>query len=219
MSGKNRISEHSPTLLFRAQQRKVAHPRIKGTLARYIYMKSTVYTRTGDDGTTSLVGGTRVSKTSTRLEAYGTVDEANSWLGLLESSQAIPEAAHATLARAMNHMFDIGSALATEPESSWQPAPFPTDAIAALEADIDALDAAVPRHNRFTLPGGHADSARANIARTVVRRAERRILALAAEAPVDPGIIRYVNRLSDYLYILSRAINVHTRTPERFWGE
>ena len=182
-------------------------------------MKSTVYTRTGDDGTTSLVGGTRVSKTSTRLEAYGTVDEANSWLGLLESSGSLPDGAHTTLSRAMNHMFDIGSALATEAESQWQPAPFPPEAIAEIEAEIDRLDATLPRHNRFTLPGGHLDSAKANIARTVVRRAERRILALAAEADIDPGIIRYVNRLSDYLYILSRAINVGTATPERFWGE
>lgn len=182
-------------------------------------MKSTVYTRTGDDGSTSLVGGTRVSKTSVRLEAYGTVDEANSWLGLLESSQQIPEAAHRTLTRAMNLLFNIGSALATEPESAWQPTPMDPADIAALEADIDALDATLPRHNRFTLPGGHPDSARANIARTVVRRAERRILALASEATVDSGIIRYINRLSDYLYILSRAINVGTATPERFWGE
>ena len=182
-------------------------------------MKSTVYTRTGDDGTTSLVGGTRVSKTSTRLEAYGTVDEANSWLGLLESSGSLPDGAHTTLSRAMNHMFDIGSALATEAESQWQPAPFPPEAIAEIEAEIDRLDATLPRHNRFTLPGGHPDSAKANITRTVVRRAERRILALAAEADIDPGIIRYVNRLSDYLYILSRAINVGTATPERFWGE
>ncbi len=181
-------------------------------------MKSTVYTRTGDGGTTSLVGGTRVSKSSARLEAYGTIDEANSWLGLLDASTSIPAEAHDTLGRAMHLLFDIGSALATEPESKWQPAPFPTEAIAALEADIDALDATLPRHNRFTLPGGHPDAARANIARTVVRRAERRIIALAeAGVSVDPALLRYINRLSDYLFILSRAINIATDTPERFW--
>lgn len=182
-------------------------------------MKSTVYTRTGDTGSTSLVGGARVAKDDTRLEAYGTVDEANSWLGLLESSAALPPQAHDTLSRAMNLMFDIGSALATEPESTWQPAPFPVAEIEALEADIDALDASLPRHSRFVLPGGHPDAARANIARTVVRRAERRIVALAAAVPVDPAIIRYVNRLSDYLFILSRAINHATDTPERFWEQ
>lgn len=179
--------------------------------------KSSVYTRTGDSGTTSLVGGTRVPKNSPRLEAYGTIDEANSWLGLLDASEAIPEAAHSTLRRAMNHMFDIGSALATEETSAWQPAPFPQQAIADLEADIDSLDSALPRHNQFILPGGHADAARANIARTVVRRAERRILALAETAPVDPALLRYINRLSDYLFILSRAINIKNAKQEIFW--
>lgn len=179
--------------------------------------KSTVYTRTGDNGTTSLVGGTRVSKHSVRLEAYGTVDEANSWLGLLDASEALPSAAHATLRSAMHHMFDIGSALATEPESEWQPAPFPQSAVEALETDIDQLDATLPRHNQFILPAGHPDAARANIARTVVRRAERRILALADTAPVDPTLLRYINRLSDYLFILSRAINIFNSQPEIFW--
>lgn len=179
--------------------------------------KSNVYTRTGDTGTTSLVGGTRAAKDDVRLEAYGTVDEANSWLGLLNASLAIPAEAHATLQSAMNRLFDIGSALATEPESSWQPDPFPDRAIAVLEADIDALDSALPLHNRFILPTGHPDAARANIARTVVRRAERRIIALSRTATVDPAIIRYINRLSDYLFILSRAINIYNQHDEIFW--
>ena len=179
--------------------------------------KSSVYTRTGDSGTTSLVGGTRVPKNSPRLEAYGTIDEANSWLGLLDASDAIPQAAHTTLRRAMNHMFDIGSALATEESSQWQPAPFPQQAIADLEADIDSLDEKLPRHNRFILPGRHPDAARANISRTVMRRAERRILDLAKTTEVDPAILRYVNRLSDYLFILSRAINIKNAKEEIFW--
>lgn len=179
--------------------------------------KSPVYTRTGDSGTTSLAGGTRVPKNSPRLEAYGTIDEANSWLGLIDASDAIPYAAHATLQRAMNHMFDIGSILATEETSSWQPAPFPAQAVADLEADIDTLDSTLPRHNQFIQPGGHPDAARANIARTVVRRAERRILALAQTAPVDPVLLRYINRLSDYLFILSRAINIKNAKQEIFW--
>ena len=179
--------------------------------------KSTVYTRTGDTGTTSLVGGTRVNKNNARLEAYGTIDEANSWLGLLDASEALPMAVHATLTKAMHHMFDIGSALATEPDSQWQPAPFPQSAVEQLEADIDALDATLPRHNQFILPGGHPDAARANIARTVVRRAERRIITLAQTAPVDPVLLKYINRLSDYLFILSRAINIFNKQPEIFW--
>ncbi len=181
-------------------------------------MKSNVYTRTGDMGTTSLVGGKRVSKTDLRLEAYGTVDEANSWLGLLHACDSIPDEAHATLTNAMNRMFDIGSALATEPESKWQPEPFPEEAVSNLEKDIDELDAQLPRHNSFVLPTGHPDSARANIARSVVRRAERQILALAQSgAEVDPVLLRFVNRLSDYLFVLSRAINHRTGWPEVFW--
>lgn len=176
--------------------------------------KSNIYTRTGDKGTTSLVGGTRVDKTDPRLEAYGTVDELNSWLGLMNTSEAIPAQAHTTLSTAMNHLFDIGAALATEPDSAWQPRPFPAEAVAALEADIDSLDAQLPRHNRFILPSGHPDAARANIARAVARRAERRILALPT---VEPAIIQYINRLSDYLFVLSRAINILNNFNEIFW--
>lgn len=179
--------------------------------------KSNVYTRTGDVGTTSLVGGKRVAKNNPRLEAYGTIDEANSWLGLLNASHAIPAAARVTLGRTMNQLFDIGAALATEPESAWQPESFPTAAIEQLEADIDALDATLPRHNRFVLPSGHPDAARANIARTVVRRAERRIIDLNDTVPVDPAILKFVNRLSDYLFVLSRAINNYNGNEEIFW--
>lgn len=179
--------------------------------------KSNVYTRTGDNGTSSLVGGTRVPKDDPRLEAYGTVDELNSWLGLLDASQSIPAEAHITLQRAMNLLFDIGAALATESTSSWQPEPFPEREVAALEADIDALDATLPRHNQFVLPGGHPDSARANIARTVARRAERRIISLTASADVDINIMHYINRLSDYLFVLARAVNNLNGADEIFW--
>ena len=177
-----------------------------------------VYTRTGDKGTTSLVGGTRVEKDNIRLEAYGTVDELNSWLGLLDSSKEIPEKAHDTLLDAMNRMFDIGSALATEPESQWQPAPFPEESVTGLEKAIDALEELLPRHNKFVLPGGHPDAARANIARTVARRAGRRIISLAQITAVDPAILRYVNRLSDYLFTLSRAINCVNSHEELYWN-
>lgn len=179
--------------------------------------KSNVYTRTGDNGGTSLVGGTRVAKNNARLEAYGTIDEANSWLGLLSASESITEPMRATLMRAMNLMFDIGAALATEPDSPWQPAPFPAQAVAQLESDIDTLDSQLPRHNRFVLPAGHPDAARANIARTVVRRAERRIVALAQTADIDPQLLQYINRLSDYLFVMSRAINIFNQYDEIFW--
>jgi len=177
-----------------------------------------VYTRTGDAGTTSLVGGTRVAKTDARLEAYGTADELNSWLGLLCASEAIPADGRRPLQAAMNLLFDIGAALATEADSKWQPAPFPARAVADIENAIDTLEAALPHHNRFILPGGHPDAARANIARTVARRCERRIIALQEQGiDIDPQILKYINRLSDFLFVLSRAINNFNGIEEIFW--
>lgn len=176
-----------------------------------------VYTRTGDKGQTSLVGGTRIDKDNERLEAYGTVDELNSWLGLIDASMAIPEAAHATLRAAMHLLFNIGASLATEEDSKWQPAPFPSSATETLEKAIDNFETTLPRHNRFILPGGHPDAARANIARTVARRAERRIITLGRTQKIDPEILRYINRLSDYLFVLSRAINFFNNNDEIFW--
>lgn len=177
-----------------------------------------VYTRTGDAGTTSLVGGTRVAKTNVRLEAYGTVDELNSWLGLLCASPDIPPVGREALQRGMNLLFDIGASLATESDSKWKPAPFPAAAATDLEHAIDALEETLPRHNRFILPGGHPDAARANIVRTVARRCERRVLALRETgADVDPEILKYINRLSDFLFVLSRAINKFNNIEEIFW--
>lgn len=180
-------------------------------------MKSRLYTRTGDDGTTSLVGGTRAPKDSPRLEAYGTLDELNSWLGFLVSSDAIGPDARATLLEAQNLIFDFGAALATEPESSWQPAPVSPETVGKLENAIDTIDATLPPLRHFILPGGHPDAARANIARTVARRAERRIVSLADTTPVDPQILRYINRLSDYLFALARQINLKNGFHEIFW--
>ena len=183
-------------------------------------MKSNVYTRTGDGGTTSLVGGTRVAKDSLRLEAYGTVDELNSWIGLLLTTpEALPGASAETLTAVQHCLFDLGAILATEPESRWQPRPLAQAHIEALESAIDALDATLPRHNRFILPGGHPQAANANIARTVARRAERRIITLAADTPVPPTTVQYINRLSDYLFILGRAINIFNKKDEIFWQQ
>ncbi len=179
--------------------------------------KSPLYTRTGDDGTTSLVGGARAPKDSPRLEAYGTVDELNSWLGLLAAAATIDEPLRALLHQIQNTLFDIGAALATEPESRWQPQPLPAQAIETLEQQIDAIDSELPPLRSFILPGGHPDAARANVARTVARRAERAIITLARTATVDPGIIRYINRLSDLLFALGRKINQKTSTPEINW--
>lgn len=189
-------------------------------------MKSNVYTRGGDQGTTSLVGGTQVGKDDPRLEAYGTVDELNSWLGLIASSPSgLPEGAAETLLMVRNALFDIGSILATEPQSKWQPAPLPQQLVEDLEKAIDTLDANLPRHNRFILPGGTPLSAQAHVARTVARRAERRIITFLntieqepdATKP-DPVVLRFINRLSDYLFVLARAINnISGPGHEIFW--
>lgn len=188
-------------------------------------MKSRLYTLTGDNGTTSLVGGTRVAKDSLRIEAYGTLDELNSWLGLIAASTVISDELRAEILTIQRHLFDIGTHLATEPSSRWQPDPFPAQAVRDLERSIDALDASLPPLRRFILPGGHPDAARAHIARTVARRAERRIISLNSQPPahadapestaiVAPEIIAYINRLSDWLFALARHINLATNTPE-----
>ena len=180
-------------------------------------MKSKLYTRRGDDGTTSLVGGTRVMKDSPRLQAYGTIDELNSWLGLLAASDAITPDTRATLRSIQHRLFDIGAALATEPESAWQPQLPGQQAIEHLEQAIDQIDATLPPLRQFVLPGGHPDAARANVARTVARRAERAIITLSQTTAVDPVILQYINRLSDFLFALSRQININANIDEIFW--
>lgn len=180
-------------------------------------MKSKLYTRRGDDGTTSLVGGTRVMKDSPRLQAYGTIDELNSWLGLLAASDAIAPDTRATLRSIQHRLFDIGAALATEPESAWQPQLPGQQAIEHLEQAIDQIDATLPPLRQFVLPGGHPDAARANVARTVARRAERAIITLSQTTAVDPVILQYINRLSDFLFALSRQININANIDEIFW--
>lgn len=181
-------------------------------------MKSKLYTRSGDDGTTSLVGGARAPKDSLRLEAYGTVDELNSWIGLLVASPVIAQADKDVLSAVQHKLFDIGAALATEPESKWQPTPLTHEPVEVLEKAIDRIDATLPPIHKFVLPGGLPDACRANIARTVARRAERRIIAVGRHTKLDPDIIRYMNRLSDYLFALGRAINHANGSTEVFWG-
>lgn len=171
--------------------------------------KSLIYTRTGDDGTTSLVGGTRIAKNSPRVNAYGTLDELNSHLGLVQAHAAMipgaePEAE--ILLGIERLMFGIGAYLAT-PDGRECKAITP-EVIAALEHAIDEADSRVEPQKWFILPGGTVAAATAHVARTVCRRAERAILDLAATGQyVDPAVLAYVNRLSDYLYILARRLN------------
>lgn len=176
--------------------------------------KSNVYTRTGDDGTTGLVGGTRVCKASTKLESYGTVDELNSHLGLLLTYVTDPQDRE-QLVRCQCNLFTIGALLATEPERCKEG--FPVEEVEAMERAIDQAHEGLPPWRGFTLPGGAPAAAVAQVCRTVCRRAERVICALAKEEAVDPNLIAYVNRLSDYLYVLACRINYLSGVSENLW--
>lgn len=179
-----------------------------------------IYTRTGDTGTTSLVGGTRVSKSSPRLEAYGTVDELNSHLGLLLSLPGIPDDHRSVLTYIQHRLFNLGSVLATEPESKYQPQGITADDISAVENAIERADSLLPAKFQFILPGGLTAAAQANVARTVARRAERRMIALTHDnIPVAPESLRFINRISDYLFVLGRLINHLAGRQETVWNK
>ena len=177
-----------------------------------------IYTRGGDKGSTGLFGGDRVSKDHPRLMAYGTLDELNSIVGLLRlHAKAADEI---TLQRVQHDLFVLGAILATPEEKKdllGAKMTTPTWAIAEMEADIDRLTALAPPMKAFVLPGGCAASAHAHLARTVCRRAEREVVMLSAETPVDPAVIVYLNRLSDWLFALARAENAISGTPDMEW--
>jgi len=180
--------------------------------------KSYIYTRTGDDGTTSLAGGERISKSAPRLEAYGTLDEFSSTLGVILSAPDCPEEIRGQLTEIQNRLFDVGGYLATLPEDGAKPAVAGLDEdTTRIEGWIDALDEQTPKVRAFVLPGGSPLNAAAHVARTVCRRAERRIYALASTEWVDPQVLRYVNRLSDYLFILARYFNFMAGVEEIVW--
>ena len=181
-----------------------------------------IYTRTGDTGMTSLVGGKRLRKDSVRIEAYGTVDELNSHIGNIMTLGAtllgIEE--REVLADTLSRLFDAGAYLATDSTSMDDPEHvngINDDTVRALEDSIDRMDAELPALRSFVMPAGHPAATAAHIARTVARRAERRILTLADEAPVAAVLIRYVNRLSDWLFTLARYINHSAGCPETPW--
>lgn len=176
-----------------------------------------IYTRTGDTGTTALFGGKRVSKADLRIDAYGTVDELNSWMGLLRD-QPVNASRQEVLIEIQDRLFTVGSILATEPGNTKAKVPQLSAADStALEREIDAMDAALPPMRSFVLPGGHASVSFCHIARTVCRRAERLIIALDAIEKVDAQVIQYMNRLSDYLFMLSRKMSAELEAPETPW--
>lgn len=193
--------------------------------------KSPLYTRTGDQGSTSLVDGTRVAKNAPRLEAYGTIDELNSSIGMIAAlSPQLPLADCALITGIQSRLFDIGAYLATDPVVNPElaerllPANI-VESIGSLETEIDRLHSLVPEIKSFILPAGAAGACAAHMARCIARRAERRILDLISDATsaaaetvaVNPIVIAYVNRLSDYLFILARYINTLASIPDTPW--
>ena len=177
-----------------------------------------VYTRSGDDGTTGLIGGTRVPKYNIRLDAYGTVDELNSWLGLIRSQEISPEDIY-DLIEIQNKLFVIGSTLASDRVNPDLP-----DNLRCTAEDIIFLEQKMDQHldnlpplTNFLLPGGSNAIAYCHIARTVCRRAERRTYQLSAETYVPVDLLKYLNRLSDFLYVLSRKIAQDTGIEEIPW--
>ena len=180
-------------------------------------MSFKIYTKTGDLGKTGLYGGTRVSKSHLRIESYGTVDELNSHLGLL-ADQEPEEEIKVFLLGVQHRLFTLGSILAADPTKANLKVPELKEIhIRALEDAIDNLDAQLPPLRAFVLPGGHAQSSGAHIARTVCRRAERLCVALNDDLPIEPKVLVYLNRLSDYLFTFARYILHRAGKPDVEW--
>ncbi|WP_295649370.1 cob(I)yrinic acid a,c-diamide adenosyltransferase [uncultured Mucilaginibacter sp.] len=176
-----------------------------------------IYTKTGDKGLTSLIGGSRVPKHHVRIESYGTVDELNSYVGLIRD-QGIAERHKVVLKEVQDRLFTIGSSLASDPDTSKMKIPdlHATD-IELLENQIDLMDAELPALRHFILPGGSNAVSFCHIARCVCRRAERLSVHLSEDSFVDDKVIVYLNRLSDYLFTLARKIGNEQQIPENQW--
>jgi cob(I)alamin adenosyltransferase len=176
-----------------------------------------VYTKTGDAGTTALLGGTRVAKNHLRLEAYGSLDELNSWIGLLRDLDKNEERRN-FLYTIQDRLFTIGSHLATAPGKNIRHLPqYSEEDTANLEEAIDQLEKKLPALKNFILPGGHPTVSQAHIARCVCRRAERLVVHLHEHEPLDSVILSYLNRLSDYLFVYARAIGQELGAEEVSW--
>ena len=177
-----------------------------------------VYTKTGDKGETSIIGGIRVKKSCERLEAYGTVDELSSHLGLLASM--LPEGEDKDLIiRIQNNLFSVCSNLATDQSQTplYDSAKLPDGEVEVLEHEVDNIMNLLPERQGFILPGGTQAAAQAHVCRTVCRRAERRIVALSEVAQISPETQQYINRLSDYLFVLAKKINFNAGVSEIIW--
>jgi len=183
-----------------------------------------IYTKTGDKGTTALYGGTRVPKHHLRIEAYGTTDELNSYIGLIRD-QKLDDRTSKTLLNVQNDLFTLGAMLSTPPEKEKLKSGkdrlnihkvIPKD-ILLLEEEIDFMDQSLPQMTNFILPGGHQTVSFCHIARCVCRRAERLTVHLNQNEPIDESILKYLNRLSDYLFVLARKLTLDNKAVEIPW--
>ncbi|TDT47546.1 cob(I)alamin adenosyltransferase [Maribacter spongiicola] len=183
-----------------------------------------IYTKTGDDGTTGLFGGTRVPKHHIRIDSYGTVDELNSWLGLIRDQDISPTYKQ-QLTAIQEHLFAIGAILATDPEKEilkngeerLKIIKVGTIEINFLEQAIDEMDRKLPPMTHFILPGGHTTVSYCHIARTVCRRAERISTLLFQDEPFDKNVLSFINRLSDYLFVFARKLSYDLQADEIKW--
>jgi cob(I)alamin adenosyltransferase len=173
---------------------------------------SKIYTRTGDDGTTGLGDGTRVSKDSARVEAYGTVDELNSAIGVLLAVPGLPTDVSSCLTDIQHELFDMGGELCIPGHRVINDAH-----VSRLEETLDRFNDPLPPLKEFILPGGGPAAAACHLARTIARRAERRVLTLSRGETVAPEVMRYLNRLSDLLFVLARVLARHERGTEVLW--
>jgi cob(I)alamin adenosyltransferase len=177
-----------------------------------------IYTKTGDKGETSLIGGTRVPKHHLRIESYGTVDELNSYVGMVRDLNAADDNIYQVLGEVQDRLFTIGSLLAADPGKSKMKLPeLHQDDIALLESEIDQMNDSLPELTSFILPGGHVDASWCHLARCVCRRSERLVCHLSESEPVEPLVVAYLNRLSDYLFVLSRVILKNRGGAEINW--
>lgn len=174
---------------------------------------SKIYTRTGDDGTTGLGDGTRVAKDSLRVDAYGTVDEANSAIGIVLASASVPQDVRDTLTDVQHDLFELGGELCIPGYSAIN-----EDLIDRLENELDTLNADLPALKEFILPGGGEAAAACHLARTIVRRAERITTTLAGAETVRPEVLKYLNRLSDLLFVIARVLARAESGQEVLWN-
>jgi len=174
---------------------------------------SKIYTRTGDDGTTGLGDGSRTPKDSSRVEAYGTVDETNSAIGLILAGDAVPDAVRACLTDVQHDLFELGGELCIPGHSAVTQA-----FIDRLENDLDSFNDDLPRLKEFILPGGGKAAAACHLARTIARRAERRVFTLSRTEDVRAEAIRYLNRLSDLLFVIARVLARAENGEEVLWN-